>query len=135
MTIIETTSFLEKVKGIYQRISTSEAAVETWQELLCDISYEKAFKAYYQYLKNNENHDPKPGDILKIARSIYEPIPEFERVECEKCRGTGIITLVYRDKREAVGACTCENGLAHPGLPVIQLPSYNFDEFGRVKYD
>lgn len=124
---------LERIKGVYPRISVNQFSVDIWHEVLKNVSYEKAYKALIQYCTDGGTHEPKPGDILSTANSIYEPIPIFEPVKCDKCRGTGLIFLIDSEKHESVGACICENGLRNPGLPKIRRFSYEHDELGRVK--
>lgn len=57
----------------------------------------------------------------------------YEKVQCDKCHGTGYVFLIDKDQHESVGACDCEHGKQHPGLPVITKMFCKFDEMGRVK--
>lgn len=129
----ETKALLERIKGVYPRVSINEFSVDIWQEVLKNVSYEKSYKALVKYCTEDGTHEPKPGDILRTANTIYEPIQEYEKVECDKCRGTGLVFLVDSENHESVGACICDNGLEHPGLPKIRRYSYGCDGLGRVK--
>jgi len=113
-------------------MSSNEFAVEIWHKVLENVSYDKCYKALIKYITDDGSHDPKPGDILRIAQSTYEEIIKRERTPCDKCRGTGYIFLIGKDGHESAGACDCENGQANPGLPVITKFSYKFDGLGRV---
>lgn len=129
----ETQALMEKIKGVYSRLSINEISVEIWQKVLKNITYDKSYKAFIQYVATEGSYDPKPGDILRLANSMQEPIPINDKVSCDKCHGTGLMFLIDQHKHESVGACNCTNGLIIQGLPRISILLYEFDGLGRVK--
>lgn len=85
------------------------------------------------FLRDDGQREPRPGDILRIANSIYEPIRHYDQQHCPKCRSTGIAILIDQYGHESVGACDCINGAQHVGLPKIKMDHWNMDDLGRAK--
>lgn len=133
MTIQETASLLNKIHGVFTRVSTSDVAIDTWNEVFEGVSYAKANRAYMTFITTEGSHDPKPGDILRIAKSFYDPIAEYEKVYCPKCHGTGIVTMIDQHKHETVAGCDCQNGAQHVGLPKINLYQPKILPSGRIE--
>lgn len=133
MTVQETASLLKKMSGVFTRISQSDAAIDVWQEILQEIPYEKCNQAFMMFLRDDGQREPRPGDILRISKSIYEPIVHYEKQPCYKCRSTGIVFIIDQFGHESVGSCDCINGAQHVGLPKIRRFNWNMDQLGRVK--
>ncbi|KNZ41448.1 hypothetical protein [Acetobacterium bakii] len=129
----ETKALLDRIKSVYPRVNINEFSVDIWDEILKNVTYDKCYKAFIKYATEGEGHDPKPGDILRIAKSTYESIEKRIKTPCDKCQGIGYVFLIGKDKHESVGMCDCQNGEALRGLPIVKLFSYNCDELGRVK--
>lgn len=113
-------------------MSVSDTTIETWQEILEKVPYDSCHKAYIDYLKSGEYREPKPGDILSLARSWYQKV-HVNNVECEICHGRGMLVLVEPDGHESVGRCSCENGMKFPGFPIVKLEYYHYNQAGRVE--
>lgn len=120
MDYAETDRFLTEMQGCYPRISIRDTTIETWQEILEQVPYDTCHKAYINYLKTGESREPKPGDILSLARTLYTAV-QINDVECEICQGRGMLMLVDPDGHESVGRCSCENGKKFPGFPIVKL--------------
>lgn len=129
----ETKALLDRIKSVYSRININEFSVDIWDEILKKVTYDKGYKAFIKYVNEEGTHDPKPGDILRIAKSTYEPILNRVKTPCDKCHGMGYVFLIDGEKHESMGACDCQNGQANPGLPIITKMYCKFDELGRVK--
>lgn len=128
----ETDRFLTEMQGCYPRISIRDTTIATWQEVLEKVPYDTCHKAYINYLKSGESREPKPGDILSLARSLYQAV-QINEVDCERCHGCGRLILVDLNGHESVGRCSCENGKKYPGLPIVKLKFYKYDQMGRIE--
>ncbi|OFV68923.1 replicative helicase loader/inhibitor [Acetobacterium wieringae] len=128
----ETHDFLEEMQGCFPRISSKATAIETWQEILEKVPYETCHKAYIKFLKAGETREPKPGDILALARTLYK-VTQIESVACDICKGSGMLMLIDPDGHESVGRCSCENGKKYPGFPIVKLDFYRYNQMGRIE--
>ncbi|WP_169314726.1 replicative helicase loader/inhibitor [Acetobacterium woodii] len=128
----ETTNFLEEMQGCFPRISVRDVTIETWKEILDNVPYDTCHKAYIKYLKSGESREPKPGDILSIARTLHKPIT-VERQDCELCGGRGLLFILEQDGHECVARCSCSNGNLYPHFPVFKSDFYRKNELGRIE--
>lgn len=128
----ETTNFLSEMQGCFPRISVRDVTIETWKEILDNVPYDLCHKAYIKYLKSGESREPKPGDILSLARTMYKVI-DVNPVECDICRGRGVLFIVEPDGHECVGRCSCQNGKLYPHFPMVKLGFHRHTELGRIE--
>lgn len=130
---METGKFLEKIQGVFPRVSIKDTTVETWQEILEHLDFETCNKAYIKYLKSGESREPKPGDILSIGNNIFKP-REVKQTACEYCHGSGIIMLLDSKGHESIARCWCHNGERQPHFKLLKMDFVQQDPCGRILF-